>query len=101
MHITVIIGMLLSSGIPQEDINTMICIAYRESKFNHKAINHYNRNGTKDYGLFQINSVWFKECKMSGSSLLVPENNIKCAAHVYNTQGIEAWATYPRCKGKE
>jgi len=35
-------------------------IAKTESQFNVRAL-HYNRNGSFDYGLMQINSSWYKE----------------------------------------
>ncbi|GAB6075242.1 hypothetical protein JCM12825_01200 [Desulfurobacterium crinifex] len=43
----------------------MKAIAEVESGMNPKAINH-NRNGTKDLGLMQINTIWLKELKKYG-----------------------------------
>jgi len=40
-------------------------IAEVESGMNPKAINH-NRNGTKDLGIMQINTIWLKELKKYG-----------------------------------
>ena len=43
------------------DINPKLlkAIAYTESRLDPEAINKSNSNGTVDYGLMQINSVWF------------------------------------------
>lgn len=43
-------------------------IAYVESNYNAKAIN-YNKNGSYDYGLMQINSSWFPKLKSLGISV--------------------------------
>ena len=40
-------------------------IAEVESGMNPKAINH-NRNGTKDLGIMQINTIWLKELRKYG-----------------------------------
>ena len=75
----------------------MTCLAYEESKFNTQAVNHSNRNGTKDYGLFQINSIWLSECGSTRQELLDLHTNIKCANLVYNKQGVTAWVTHKKC----
>ncbi len=90
--------MLLSQGVPEKDINMLTCIAHKESKMNPKAINHHNRNGTKDYGLFQINDINTEKCNTSPKELLSVQNNIKCSITVYKTQGLKAWSTYKLCK---
>jgi len=97
MPITILFE-LMDRGVPERDANTLVCIAYHESKFKPEAINRFNRNKTKDYGLFQINSIWKKPCGFTAAELLVSNNNIQCAVHVYNKQGLKAWVTYPKCK---
>ena len=42
-------------------VHKMIAMAFVESCFNPKAINRSNGNGSKDYGLFQLNSKTFYE----------------------------------------
>jgi lysozyme C len=94
-----LLNVLVAFGVPEQDATRLVCIAEAESNFNPKAINHYlNKNGTKDYGLFQINSVWLKDCKVTEEQLLDIRKNISCAVHVYNAQGIRAWSTYKKCK---
>lgn len=93
----IISSVLMSHGVDDKDIDTMMCIAYHESKYKAGAINHSNRNGTKDYGLFQINSIWKKPCGFTAQELLDVNNNIKCAAYVYEKQGLKAWVTLKKC----
>jgi len=94
-----LVTLLLHFEIPKDSIDQMVCIAHAESNLKPKAVNRtLNRNGTIDYGLFQINSIWLKTCKLTEKSILEPRNNIKCAALVYKKQGITAWATARKCE---
>lgn len=88
---------LVNSGVPTHDALTMVCIAKHESRYKATAINHKNWNGTKDYGLFQINSIWLKQLKLSSKALLKPMVNVGVAVYIYNTQGLTAWATLDKC----
>ena len=97
ISVVMINAALSGYGIEDKDIDTLMCIAYHESKYKAEAINHSNRNGTKDYGLFQINSIWKKPCGFTAQELLDVNNNIKCAAYVYEKQGLKAWATLKKC----
>ncbi|MFN3976751.1 MAG: lytic transglycosylase domain-containing protein [Aquificaceae bacterium] len=47
----------------QVDPLLLIAIAKSESNFNPRAVN-INRNGTKDYGIMQINSYWLERYKI-------------------------------------
>jgi hypothetical protein len=95
---TLLASMLLSQGVPEKDVGMMMCIAHKESRMDSKAINHHNRNGTKDYGLFQINDINTEKCNTSPKELLNVQNNVKCGIKVYKTQGLKAWSTYKICK---
>lgn len=72
-----------------EDPETMLAIAKAESRLKPEATN-INRDGSKDCGIFQINSIHGYDCEW----LKVPENNMKAARAVYEKQGLTAWATY-------
>lgn len=52
------------------DVNPTLlrAIAFTESSMNPSAINDKNRNGTTDYGLMQINSMWFERLEKNGIS---------------------------------
>ncbi len=48
-------------------VQWLYAIAFTESSFNPNSKNN-NRNGTRDYGFMQINSIWKKEAKRVGYS---------------------------------
>jgi hypothetical protein len=94
-------GEILTESSPQPDIeslirqtfpeypDTMVQIARAESHFKNEAVN-INRNGSKDCGIFQVNSVHGYDCDW----LKNPENNLKAAREVFDKQGLTAWSTY-------
>lgn len=59
----------------------LISIAKVESNFNPKAIN-INRNGTKDYGIMQINSFWLEKYRIPKEWIFEPCYNIHFGAMV-------------------
>lgn len=73
------------------DTETMLAIMYAESTCIPTADNTgLNKNGSVDYGLFQINSIhgYDKE------DLMDPEFNIEAAYRIYKMQGLKAWSVY-------
>ena len=91
---------LRSAGFPEQAIGVMVCIAKWESSYYTGAINH-NTGGTTDYGLFQINTYyWGSACGVSGSQLMDPAVNARCALRVYREQGYNAWYGYQAHKGE-
>ncbi|CAD7088803.1 unnamed protein product [Hermetia illucens] len=77
-----------------------ICLIEHESGFNDEAVGALNSNGTRDYGLFQINNqYWCKgnvassdSCKIACTALLGNlDASWKCAQLVYKEQGFKAW----------
>jgi hypothetical protein len=60
------------------DAQVLVKIAYTESKFKADAV-RTNKNGTIDYGMFQINSVhWSTTCK--SLDIMTVRGNASCAA---------------------
>jgi hypothetical protein len=53
---------------------------------------HVNKNGTKDYGLFQINSIHLKEAKEMSLDLLNPNDNAEFAIHLIKNEGLSPWS---------
>lgn len=82
--------------LPPTQAAIMTCLAYYESKFDTQAIN-YNTNGTIDRGLFQINSIWTTELGVADVKLMTLHTNIRVALHIYEVQGITAWAVWRKC----
>ncbi|XP_007445368.1 lysozyme C-like, partial [Python bivittatus] len=40
-------------------LGNWVCMAYHESRYNTKAVGRPNPDGSRDYGIFQINSRWW------------------------------------------
>ena len=72
-------------------------IAWRESRCNPKAVSKLNRNGTRDYGIWQVNSSWQTVtravCKTKNhrAALLDPVCNAKVAGWLYAHGGKHHW----------
>ncbi len=52
------------NGVP---VHLLFAVAFTESSFRPHSLNK-NKNGSHDYGLMQINSIWSKEAKKHGFS---------------------------------
>src|SRR5215470_1668766 len=57
-------------------------------------IYHYNKDGTLDWGYFQINTVHLKRPGVNLRSLLDCRANIDFAYQLYTERGFEPWTTY-------
>lgn len=90
-------AVLKTVGFKKHTINTMLCIAEKESNFDQMAV-HRNRNKTVDYGLFQINSIHLKFCDTTTDELFNIQDNAKCALKVHKKQGFKAWYAYRKFK---
>ena len=88
---------LVDAGFPNHAIPKMVCTAQYESNFYAQARNR-NRDGTHDTGLFQINDVWLKVCRVTRVQLLNPQVNSECALRVYQLHGMKAWRAYQKRK---
>jgi hypothetical protein len=72
-------------------------IMWRESRCQEKIVSKPNSNGTKDYGLLQINSSWRTVTRQvcGGTSMNVLLNsrcNLKVARYLLNNGGIGHWS---------
>lgn len=73
-----------TAGFPRSELHTAVAVAYAESLGDPDAVGH-NRNGSKDTGLWQINSIHgFKNLKD-------PLENARAALEVWLAQGWQAW----------
>lgn len=104
--------------MPRDDVKSWVCIAQYESTFNTEAINQANWDGSKDYGLFQLNNKYWcgddygkNECKMACSDLLDDDltDDLACIKKIIKDTeawkgkgtGLTAWVAYVnRCENK-
>lgn len=77
----------------RKDWKIGVAISRCESGLRPDAVNRYNRNGSTDAGLFQINSVhgW------SERDLISPVANVGVAYSLYREQGTNPWVSSQRC----
>ena len=85
--------LLAMEGFPEEAVNTMVCVASKESEYRPRATNR-NVDGSYDTGLFQINDLWKKECRADRTSLMNPVVNTRCALKVWKAHGYGGWIAY-------
>ncbi|CAL1602331.1 unnamed protein product [Knipowitschia caucasica] len=81
-----------------------VCLVENESSFNTNALNSRNRNGSKDYGLFQINSYYWcidggvntaNGCNINCEELYEVDAAVSCAKRVVQDRnGIRAWMAW-------
>ncbi|XP_060109261.1 lysozyme C, milk isozyme-like [Heteronotia binoei] len=95
-------------------LENWICMAYYGSKFNSGAVQGPNRNGSMDYGMFQINSRWWcsngkgktaNGCRTSCSKFVDDDirDDILCAKRIVRNRKwrMNAWLSWRRyCKGR-
>ena len=62
--------------------------------------NTANRNGTVDYGVFQINSIHLPTAQKLGIDIMTLEGNIEMAKVILKSQGLNAWNPSRHCWGK-
>src|SRR5262249_48311147 len=83
--------LLRNAGFDEDSVPQMVCAAKWESSFFTKAL-HKNRNGSVDYGLFQINDrLWAGKCGFTVPELYVPANNTQCAKMIFDHGGWRNW----------
>ncbi|MDB4945998.1 MAG: hypothetical protein JWP97_5532 [Labilithrix sp.] len=89
--------LIRNAGFPSNQVGRMLCTIKYESNFYERASNK-NKNGSTDYGLFQINSIHMGDanCPKSTSGLYTAAQNAKCAYTVYKIQGNNAWYGYQK-----
>jgi hypothetical protein len=89
--------LIRQAGFPESVVGKMLCTIKYESNFYERASNR-NRNGSSDYGLFQVNSAHFGDagCPSSSSGLYNAATNARCAYGIYRSQGANAWYGYQK-----
>jgi lysozyme C len=89
--------LIRNAGFPESVVGKMLCTIKYESNFYERASNK-NRNGSVDYGLFQVNSIHYGDagCPSNSTGLYDAAKNTKCALSIYKSQGINAWYGYQK-----
>ena len=80
------------AGFPQSEWDTALKVATAESGLNPRAVNNKNKNGTSDYGLFQINSIH----KPTAQEKVDPYANARRAYRIWKDAGGKwtPWSAY-------
>ena len=71
-----------------------VAVARTESGLKEQAFNTFNKNGTLDVGVFQVNSVHFNQPGCSLKELVYAKKNVDCAYEIYKKSGWGAWSAY-------
>uniref|UniRef100_A0A182PRC9 Lysozyme n=1 Tax=Anopheles epiroticus TaxID=199890 RepID=A0A182PRC9_9DIPT len=88
-----------------------ICLVENESRYDSTALNAKNKDGSTDYGIFQINNRYWcaegkvgpNECKLQCRSLRDDNiiDDIRCAKFIYARHRFNAWVAWRnKCNGK-
>ena len=73
-----------------------LTIAQCESELTARAISPPNKNGTRDWGLMQINDgAWAQAFPTSWPNVLDPQTNVDMAWHIYSIYGWAPWTCRP------
>ena len=93
--------LIRQAGFPESVVGKMLCTIKYESNFYERASNK-NSNGSSDYGLFQVNSLHFRDagCPSSAAGLYDAAANTRCALKIYKSQGVNAWYGYKKHKAE-
>lgn len=76
---------------PANQVHHAMRVANCESGFDPGAI-HHNRNGTHDYGVFQLNSGGtMQSLGLTPASAMDPETNIAAAYRLWRKRGWSPW----------
>lgn len=79
----------------------VLAVMYLESRFDVEAVNYANSNGTRDYGLMQINSrykdVHAENAGIDNFNVFDPYENIKVGINVLVTER-NYWREYGMCE---
>jgi hypothetical protein len=81
----------IKKAVIEEFGHEMALIVNCESGFKLKAHNPYNKNGTTDSGLFQINSTHRKNAKRMGIDLDTIQGQFYYAKYLVNKNGYRDW----------
>ncbi|XP_054859658.1 lysozyme C, milk isozyme-like [Eublepharis macularius] len=101
-------------GYAGYSLGNWVCLAYYESSYNSRTVGPRNSDGSRDYGIFQINSRWWcsngegktsNGCHTSCSSFTNDDitDDINCAKTIVRDPNkMGAWVAWKnRCRGTD
>ncbi|KPI92930.1 Lysozyme [Papilio xuthus] len=106
-----LVRQLRQNGFPENKMRDWVCLVESESSRRTDIIGKPNYDGSRDYGLFQINDRYWcsttnkpgKDCNVTCKQL-VTDNISKaatCAKKIYQRHGFNAWYGWKnKCQGK-
>nr|AXS59148.1 c-type lysozyme 2 [Leguminivora glycinivorella] len=102
---------LRAQGFPEDKLRDWTCLVENESSGRTDAKGTVNKNGSRDYGLFQINDKYWcsntttpgKDCNVTCADLLTDDitKASTCAKIIFKRHGFRAWYGWlNHCDGK-
>lgn len=85
-------GYAKGAGFSGGDVPICVAVCHAESGCRTDVVNSNNADGTRDYGLMQINSVHSQ--LLASGNWQNPDDNMRMAYSVFQSQGWHAWTTY-------
>jgi hypothetical protein len=85
---------LIGQGATPSQASTLTQISGAESSYGANTVSGLNRDGSRDYGVFQINSSAWPQYGGSAVNSMSLDQQSAAAINIYNTQGPTAWTTY-------
>nr|P50717.1 RecName: Full=Lysozyme; AltName: Full=1,4-beta-N-acetylmuramidase; Flags: Precursor [Hyphantria cunea]AAA84747.1 lysozyme [Hyphantria cunea] len=102
---------LRKQGFPENQMGDWVCLVENESGRKTDKVGPVNKNGSKDYGLFQINDKYWcsntrtpgKDCNVTCADLLLDDitKASTCAKKIFKRHNFRAWYGWRNhCDGK-
>lgn len=102
---------LRKHGFPEDKLADWVCLVEAESSRKTHKIGKVNKNGSRDYGLFQINDKYWcsntntagKDCNVTCADVTTDDitKAAVCAKKVYRRHNFMAWYGWRnKCQGK-
>lgn len=85
---------LIKAGAPPSVAPTLTAITGAESGFGKNQVSGVNKDGSRDYGLGQINGKAWPGLNPPNLVHAPLDQQAAAIVHVYNHQGLTAWSTY-------
>ncbi|XP_047507076.1 lysozyme-like [Pieris napi] len=101
---------LRNQGFPENKLRDWVCLVENESSRNTAKVGRVNKNGSRDYGLFQINDKYWcsntntagKDCNVTCAQVTTDDitKAATCAKKIFKRHGFNAWYGWKNhCQG--